>query len=199
MDQPNANPPKKSGGIFKWVLLGCGGILLIGAALIGFGAYKAYQGFSTDPAKVEASAKEILTFETPADFKGQFAMSMMGFKMIALGAQGDIGKGMIMLMTVPGGKGNQEQLKAQMNANMQMQGQNQNTVSEPRPAEKFKVRGQELPAQVNLVTPKNGGTPQLQYMLAPDASNGDTVLLVIQGAEKNVTHDWVQKFLDTVK
>lgn len=197
MNQPNANPPKKSGGIFKWVLLGCGGIVLIGAAVIGFIGYQAYKSFSTDPAKVEASAQEILKFDPPAGYRGQMAMSMMGFKMIALGSQTEHGS-MIMLMTIPGGKGNQEQLKTQMNANLEKQGQ-ANASVEQRPAEKFKVRGQDINAQVNLVTPKQGGAPMLQYMLAPDGANGDTVLLVIQGGEKSITHDWVQKFLDTVK
>src|SRR5262245_7979500 len=124
MADPNA--PRKSGGIFKWVLLGCGGILLIGAAVIGFIGWKAYQSFSADPVKVEATAKTILPFETPAGFRGQFAMDMMGVKMAALGSQGTEGPaGSIILMTIPGGKGNQEQLKRQMNENLEKQGQKQ--------------------------------------------------------------------------
>ena len=201
MDQPVSNqPPKKSGGALKWILLGCGGIILLGVAFFGVMGYLAYKSFNTDPAKVETSAQEMLTFDKPAGYKGVFSMSMMGMKMASLvsGTPGQAGSGSIVLVTMPGGQANQEQLRAQMRANMEKQGQSQDIV-EKRKSETFKVRGKDVEASVDLTSPKGSDARMLQYTLMVDNASGGTVLLVLSGPEKQADHDWVQKFLDTVK
>src|SRR6185295_9928328 len=128
MDQPVANqaPRKSGGGALKWVLLGCGGLLLLVVAFFGISGYLVYRSFNTDPTKVEATAQEILVFEKPAGYKGAFSMSVMGVKMAALMADGGAG-GSIVMITMPG-KANQEQLRAQMRANMEKQGQSTEVV-----------------------------------------------------------------------
>ena len=55
-----------------------------------------------------------------------------------------------------------------------------------------------IPATGELLPVIGLGT-WITFNVAPDATNGDTVLLVVQGAEKQITHDWVQKFLDSIK
>ncbi len=199
MNQPvSSQPPKKSGGALKWILLGCGGILLLGAAFVGVMGYLAYRSFSTDAAKVETSAQEILGFEKPAGYKGIFSMSMMGVKMATLGsgAPGQPNNSTIVLVTMPGT--NQEQMRAQMRANMEKQGQSQEIV-EKKKNETFKVRGKEVDATVDVTIPKGADARQLTYTFALDNATGHTVLLVLSGPENQADHAWVQKFLDTVK
>src|SRR2546423_5054560 len=98
MDQPASNQPKKSGGVFKWVLLGCGGVILLIVAFVGISSYLVYRSMNTDPAKVETAAQEIVKFEMPAGYKGAFSMSMMGVKMATLTGEGGSA---IVLVTIP--------------------------------------------------------------------------------------------------
>ena len=201
MDQPVANqPPRKSGGVLKWVLLGCGGIVLLGVALFGIMGYLAYRSFSTDHAKVEADAQSILSFEKPAGYKGVFAMSMMGVKMASLtsGEANKPGAGSIVLVAMPGGQANQEQIRAQMRENMEKQGQRHDVV-EKRKSETFKVRGKDVESSVEVTAVKGSDAHNLQYTLSVDSAAGTPVMLVINGPENTTDHTWVQKFLDTVK
>jgi hypothetical protein len=200
MNQPIGNPPKKSGGALKWVLLGCGGIILLGVAFFGIMGYFMYKSFNTDPAKVEAAAQELLTFEKPAGYKGAFSVSMMGFKMASLasGTPGQPGVGMILMVSMPGGKENQEQLRTQMRQNMEKQGQSQEIV-EKRKSETFKVRGKDVDATVEVTKTKGSDARMLQYTIPLENAAGNTVLLLLAGPEQQEDHAWVQKFLDTVK
>jgi hypothetical protein len=201
MDQPvSAQPPKKSGGALKWILLGCGGIIFLGVALIGVMTYLAYKTFSKDPAQVEAAAQEILVFEKPAGYKGVFSMSMMGVKMATLmkGAAGQPDVASIVLMAMPAGKVDPEQLRGQMRANMEKQGHSQEVV-EKRKKETFKVRGKDVESSVDVTVHKGSDGRMLQYEMVLDGSGGGPVLLVLSGPEKDADHAWVQKFLDTVK
>jgi hypothetical protein len=200
MNQPVANqPPKKSGGALKWVLLGCGGIILLGIAFFGIMTYLAIKSFNTDPAKVEAAAQEILPFEKPSGFNGMFSMSMMGVKMAALGTGGSDQQGAgLVLLTMPGGKANQEQLRAQMRSNMEKQGRSQE-ILEKRKSESFKVRGKEVDADVEVTIHKGHDERMLQYTMVLDGPTGNPVLAVLSGPEKQADHGWVQKFLDSVK
>lgn len=202
MDQPSAPPPRKSGGALKWILIGCGGILFLIAAFIGVSAYLVYRSFNTDPAKVEASAQEILPFEKPAEFKGAFSMSVMGFKMAFL-SSGDPkapspDAAMIILASFQGGKQNQEQFQRQLKESLEKQGQSQQ-VAEQRPVETFKVRGKDVPSQVAVVKNENTQATALQYTLSLDGPGSAPAILMIIGPEKKVDHAWVQKLLDTVK
>jgi len=198
MDQPMGNPPKKSGGALKWILLGCGGIILLIVAFFGISGYLVYRSFNTDPAKVETTAQEILPFQKPEGYKGMFSMSVMGVKMAALSAGEQGAGGSIVLVAVPAGT-NQEQMRAQMKANMEKQGQSQEVI-EKRKNESFKVRGKAVDSMVDVVASKGSGDARMhQYTLSVDGPSGQPVLMVITGPEKQVDHDWVQKLLDTVK
>jgi ribosomal protein L21E len=200
MDQPVSNPPKKSGGALKWILLGCGGILLIGAAFIGIMGYLAYRSFNTDPVKVEAAAQEILTFQKPEGFRGVASVSIAGFRTATLcsGAAGQPGNSCLVLVTMPGGRTNQEQMRAKMKENMEKQGQSQEVV-EKRKAETFKVRGKDVDAGVDVTVHKGASDRMLQYTLTVDNASGNAVIVLLTGPEKQADHEWVQKFLDTVK
>jgi hypothetical protein len=201
MDQPVSNqPPKKSGGALKWVLLGCGGILLLGAAFIGVMGYLAYKSVSTDPAKVEAAAQEILTFEKPAGFRGVASFSIAGFRTatLTMGTGDQPGGSAIILMTMPGGKANQEQMRAKMKENMEKQGRSEEVV-EKRKSETFKVRGKDVEGSVDVTVHKGADERMLQYTLMVDNAAGNPVFILLSGPEKATDHAWVQKFLDTVK
>jgi hypothetical protein len=192
--------PRKSGGALKWILLGCGGIILLGVAFIGVSTYLVYRSFNMDPVKVEETAQEIVTFQKPEGYKGVFSMSVMGVKMAMLsaGEANNTDAGAIILATFPGGKQNQEQFQRQLQESMEKQGRS-TQVSEHRPAETFKVKGKDVPAQVALVKSQNSGTQLLQYTLAMDGPGGNMAMIILMGPEKTTDHAWVQKFLDTVK
>ena len=200
MNHPQLAPgqPPKSGGVLKWILLGCGGLLLIGAILIGVSVYLVSRSFNTDPGKVEAVAQEIVTFEKPAGYKGAFSMSMMGMTSAVLVAGPDGSGGSIVFAVIPAAQGNQEQFEKQLKASLEKQGQNQE-VTEQRKAETFKVRGRDVTAQVGVVSPKGSEARSLQYTITFEGGSGKTVMLMVSGPEQTTDHAWVQKFLDTVK
>jgi hypothetical protein len=200
MDQFNTNEPQqkpKSGGVLKWVLIGCGGLVLIGAIAIGGLIYMASRGMSTDTAKVEAIAQEILPFEKPDGYRGAFSMSIMGMKTAMLAEIG--GNGSIMVMTFPSQKANKEGIERKLNAAMEKQGRGQAAISEKRASETFNVRGKNVVAEVGVVGGKNGTNNALRYALTLESSSGGLAMLMISGSEETTTHDWVQKLLDSVK
>ena len=200
MTYPAANPPKQSGGALKWILLGCGGTVLLAVGFFAIAGYLVYRSVNTDPAKAEAAAQEIVTFQKPEGFRGMFSMSMMGMQMASLtrGTPNEQGSGMIMIASFPAGKDTQEQFRTQIDQSMKQQGQSRE-VSEQRPAETFKVRGQDVSAQVGVIGAKDSPARSLQYMLTIDGAPGKMLMITIQGPESTTDHAWVQKFLDTIK
>ena len=191
--------PKKSGGALKWILLGCGGLIFLAVAFFAVTGYLVYRGMNTDPAKVETSAKEIMAFQKPEGFNGVFSMSMMGLKMaMFMKTPGDESNGSLMIGSFPSGGQSREQFQAQIQQNMKQQGHSAE-ITEKRPAETFKVRGQDVTADVGLVSPKDAEVKVIQYTLTVDAASGKMGMIMISGPEKTFDHAWVQKFLDTVK
>jgi hypothetical protein len=198
MDQPNVmmnEPPQKKSGWLKWVLIGCGGLLLIGVAVIAIGVYWVSKNMTMDPAQVETAAQEILQFDKPAGFQGVMSMSMMGVKMAVLGAgEGGPSRAALMLMSIPAGATNTEEMQRQLEQAMKQQGQGTEEITEKRPNETFKIRGEDTVAQVGA-----GGANHIQYTLTTKGASGSPVLIVLTGSEQLLTRDWVQDFLDTVK
>jgi len=191
--------PPQGGGAVKWVLLGCGGLVLIVIAFVAASGFLVYRSFDTNPAKVDAAAREILTFEKPAGLKGVGSMSMMGFKTATFGPEDpkQDGATMLMVASFPAGKQNQTQYQQQIDANMKQQGHSQEG-AERLPNETFKVRGNDVTAQVSAMTDKNTQARSRHYMLMID-SPGKVVMIMVFGSEKSIDHAWMQKFLDTVK
>ncbi len=198
MDQSTGSAPRKSGGVLKWVALGCGLMLLLGIGFFAVSVYMISRSVTTDAGKSETIAQEIVSFEKPAGMHGEFGLAMMGVKMAALTSRGGAEPiASMVLFTIPGGKTNKDELRRQMNTNLEKQGRSHNIV-EHKPDEKFKVRGQEVEAKVE-VTADSQGTRSLQYGLAIDGAGGNLVLLMLIGGEKTLDHDSVQRFLDTIK
>jgi hypothetical protein len=198
MDQFNANEPqKKRGGVLKWVLIGCGGLAVIIAVIIGSLIYIASKGMSKDPVKVEAIAQEILSFEKPAGYRGAFSASILGVKTAFLAESG--GNGVIALVSIPSQKANREEIERQVSTAMEKQGRGQAAISEKRGNEIFSVRGKDAVADVGIVVGKNGAENVLKYTLVLENSASGHVMLIISGSEATTTHDWVQQFLDSVK
>jgi len=193
--QPAPGQPPKSGGALKWVLLGCGSLLLIGAILIGISVYLVSRNVSSDPAKVEAAAQEIVKFEKPDGYKGVFSMSMMGVKSAVFAGEGG---GSIAISQIPADPNSRQQFEAQFKESMKKRGQVEE-VAEQRKAETFKVRGQDVAAQVNVLAHQGSEVRSLQYTITLDAVPGSILLIAITGPEKTHDHAWVQKFLDTIK
>lgn len=180
---------------WKWLLLGCFGFIVLTGAVAGIVGYKTFKSIKMSPAEVEASAQQILPFEKPEGMEGKMSMSIMGMKMATLGPQaGQPSEQLIMLMTMPGYRNNQVGLRRQMD----QQNANKDISVQKMPSQTFKVLGKDTPAEVQKLVPAQGN-PSLQYVFYVDSPKGDLVLLLLQGPEATATHDWVQKFLDTVK
>jgi hypothetical protein len=98
----------------------------------------------------------------------------MGFKMAMLGS-GDpkAPDGMIIFATYEGAKLSKEQLEQQIKQSMEKQGHSQQ-VSERRPAETFKVKGKDVPAQVAVVKNENTNGTALQYTLTLESPSGQS-------------------------
>lgn len=201
MNQPelSQNSPKQ-GSPLKWILLGCGGFILLIVAGFGVMGYMVARNFNTDPAKVETAAQEIVTFQKPAGLKGAAAVSMMGFKTATFVPEDpkQDGASMLMVASFPSGKQNQDQYQQQINANMKQQGHPRGN-AERLPDETFKVLGKDATAQVTATKEENGEGRSLTYMLTFDGRPGKIIMVTVAGKDKVVDHAWVQKFLDTVK
>ena len=196
----NQPPRQSSGGALKWILLGCGGLMLLMVAFFAVSGWAVYRSFNTDPAKVDTAAHDILTFEKPAGLKGVGSMSMMGFKMATYGPE-DVKKDgamFLMVATFPSGKANQQQYQQQIEVNMKQQGHSAEG-AERLPNETFKVRGNDVTAQVSAMKDQNSGTRTLHYTMVLEGDQKKLVMIAIGGNEKTADHAWVQKFLDTVK
>jgi hypothetical protein len=201
MNQPelSQNRPKQSNPL-KWILLGCGGLILLIVAGFGVMGYMVARNFNTDPARVEAAAQEILTFEKPAGLKGAASMNMMGFRTATFVPEDpkQDGAAMLMVATFPAGKQNQDQFQQQIDANMKKQGQSREG-ADRLPPETFKVRGNDVTAQVTAIKDQNSDARSLTYMLTFENKPGKIVMVTLSGKDKSVDHAYVQKFLDTVK
>ncbi|HEX5000323.1 MAG TPA: hypothetical protein VFY29_19025 [Terriglobia bacterium] len=204
MDQPVMSieePPKKSSSYLKWGLIGCGGLLALAAIVAGVLFYLVFNRMTMDPQGVEAVAQQILRFEKPEGFKGIWSMSMMGVKLAVLGHPegSDPREEMIVLMEFPG-SANSEEMRNRFREAMKNQGQaDDEEVAEQRPSETFMVQGAETEARVTLLGGRAGGRKSLQYMLTLQSVSGKPALVVINGPEDVITHEWVQNFLNSVQ
>jgi hypothetical protein len=126
-------------------------------------------------------------------------MTLMGVKMAVLGSTSNGPYSVITLMSIPSGQNSPEQAQQQFREMMKQQGRSLGEVTEKRPDETFKVRGEDTVAEVGLIGGKDGAENALQYNLRLKGAEGNTVMMMIQGPESVITHDWVQNFLSTVK
>jgi len=202
IDQSGFNQPeKKKSGALKWVLLGCGGLLILVAAGAGIIAYLAYRSVNTDPAEAQALAQEILPIDVPEGFTGGFSMNMLGMKMAVLsdGSPGTRdGRDSIVLMEMPTGQANNEAARERMLENMSRRGGVNFGVSNvERRTDTFHYRGGDIQAQVQEGSRNN--TDFVQYSFALNDKAGRPVVLMANGSPQKVTHDWVQRLLDSVR
>src|SRR5262249_47955807 len=148
MDQPTGSEsPKKKSGVLKWILLGCGGVILIVVVGLGTVGYILYRNVAnSDPAGAELVATEILPIEIPSGFKGRFSMNMLGMKMAALGSGETRSRdqSVILLMKMPGGKANQEAMRKRMLENFERQGGSGLGSAQFRANETFHFRGADI-------------------------------------------------------
>jgi hypothetical protein len=192
MDQSEeymSQPPKKKSSTLKWVLIGCGGLVVLAVIAI-----------TMDPAKVEAAAQAILPFDNSQGFTGSFSMDIAGTKMVTLmDKSGPQPGAMLFLASLPSG-GNEDATQKQMLQSMEKRGGGKMNVAERRPDETFHAQGTDVTAKVNILQRGGDNAPrQIQYVLALRGTSGKPVITMFMGREETTTHEWVQQFLDTVK
>jgi hypothetical protein len=195
---PDGTPKKKS-GVLKWVLMGCGGLVLVVVIALAVVGYMFYRNINTNPAEAAGVAQEILPIKIPAGFKGQFAMNAFNMKMATLASSdgNPRNRSTIVLMAMKGG--NADAMQKAIADNMARGGQTTSDVSEQRPNETFRFRGADVPAQVRAGPVRRGGDPNaVQYSIALPGKSGDVVMLMVNGSDQEITHEWVQNLLDSV-
>jgi hypothetical protein len=192
--------PKKKSGVLKWILIGCGSLLVLVLIIIGIGAYFASRVFTLNPVKVETVAQEILSFDKPQGFQGAFSMSIAGMRMVTLiGTEGtDLGSTIVLASLPPGST--QASMEQNITNAMEQRGKGKMHIVETRPPEDFQAQGQTTPAVVNLVEQSGySGQRMLQYVMTLRGPSGNSVVLMMMGHETSTSHERVQQFLDTVR
>jgi len=190
-------PQKKKSSVLKWILIGCGSLTLIGVIIIGAAVYFASRVMTMNPAKVEAVAQEILSFDKPQNFKGLLSLDTSAIKMAMFIGTDSANPGSMLILA---SGGSMDAMQQQMHQAMEQRGGGKMRVSEKLDDEKFQAQGKEVPAVVSLAQQGGDNTPRLlQYMMTLSGPRGNEVVLMIIGNEKIATHEWVQQFLDTVK
>jgi hypothetical protein len=199
VDQSGWNePPKKKSSAWKWVLLGCGGLLILFAAGAGIIGYLAYRSVNTDPIEAQALAQEILPIDIPQGFTRGFSMNIVGMKMAALStaSPGTRNGSSIVLMQMPGNPANQEAARQRMMDNMARRGGVTFGSGAQHRTDTFHVRGADVQAQVEEGSRDNSDF--VQYSFALTGKSGQPVVLMANGGSQQITHDWVQHLLDSV-
>lgn len=101
--QPQNQPPSKSSHLWKWVGIGCGGILLL--LIIGTGAilYFAQQvlNISVSPEQAEEQARNIMDYDIPGGSQGLLSMEINGFQVVGVTSANDPQQIMLMLGQAP--------------------------------------------------------------------------------------------------
>jgi hypothetical protein len=201
MDEMMADgTPKKKSDVLKWVLMGCGGLVLLGVIAIVAGYFFVRNAFNSNPAEAVKVAQEILPIKIPAGFQGVVAMNAFNMKMATLSSsEGDPrNRSSIVLMAMKGGSADAMQ-KAILD-NMARGGQTTTDASEQRPNETFRFRGTDVQAQVHAGPLRRGGDPaSVRYTLALPGKSGEAVMLMASGTEQEISHEWVQNLLDSVQ
>ncbi|MGK7926350.1 MAG: hypothetical protein AB4290_14120 [Spirulina sp.] len=74
---------KKSGNIWKWILLGCGGLTLVGIIAIAGLVYLVSRNLSIslDPEKAQENVRDLFDYEIPGGDRGTLALNMFGIEM----------------------------------------------------------------------------------------------------------------------
>jgi hypothetical protein len=201
MDQFNDNiQPKKKSSALKWTMIGCGGLVALAVIIVGIGFYFFSQMVTTNPVKVEVAAQEILSFDKPQGFKGGFSMNTAAMKIVTfVGADASERGSTLVLASLPPGS-NQESMQQNMLTAIEQRGNGKMHITENRPSEEFRVQGKDATSLVDLVQQGGDSAPRLlRYAITLHGSSGNMVVLMLMKSEQTATHEWVQRFLDTVK
>ena len=191
--------PRKKSNVLKWVLIGCGSITLVGMIGIGLIVYFVSQAVTLDPVKVEEMARKIFPMETPAGMKGIAGWSVWGVEGAILGSDQSAagGKGLFIMSFPP--EMSKDEMQRQMDEKISDQEQEQGAQVEQK-KETFTIRGQEIEGQVTVFQEGEGEDAPRNVQVLILTKEGDrTVMIVFVGSEAEVTKEYVQANLDTVK
>lgn len=103
MFQPEPIEEKKPRSVWKWVGLGCGGMLLVCIGLgVGF-IYLAQRYFSVDSQKAEETAQSIMDYKIPGGSRGLMEMNIAGMKFVGVTSASNPDEIMLMIGQMPDG------------------------------------------------------------------------------------------------
>jgi hypothetical protein len=101
MFQPEPIEEKKPSSVWKWIGLGCGGILLV---CIGLGVgliYLAQRYVSVDSEKAQKTAQSIMDYKIPGGSRGLMEMNIAGMKFVGVTSASNPNETMLMIGQMP--------------------------------------------------------------------------------------------------
>jgi hypothetical protein len=103
MTNPQSPQTKKSGNVWKWVALGCGGTVLLGIGLIIALTYAITRSLnlSLDPKKAEEVTRTIVDYEIPGGSRGLMSLDIQGMKMAGVTSSQNSQDVMLMVLQAP--------------------------------------------------------------------------------------------------
>lgn len=83
MTFPESTPEKKSGSVWKWIAIGCGGTTLLGIIVIAglIFALSRNINVSLSPEKAQENVRNLFDYEIPGGDRGVIALNMFGIEM----------------------------------------------------------------------------------------------------------------------
>jgi hypothetical protein len=175
-----------------WLIaIGVGMLICVACVVGGYFALQqtAKSAFVTDPVEAGRIGREMVDYTTPPGYT-EMAMSILTVKAVIIAPKTQSSTGMIfMLMQVPSGNTNQQDLERQMRQAMEQQSSNQQVQTIVVGTQRVNIKGKPVTFTISEGT-SNGRT--VRQMLGAFPGKKGMVMLMISG----VTTAWDQKVID---
>jgi hypothetical protein len=173
----------------------CGAVVLFGG--LGIVGSRIAQNSSSNPGQVASVAQNIADYQLPANWQGQFSMSLAGITMV--GFRTSDPHGYAMMMQFPGSMaGDQANMERQFQQSMQRQmpgaPQQMQTVGQQQAT----IRGQQVTLNVSEGTNNSDGVPY-HALTGIFQGKGGPVLLSIGGPKATWNEQEVAAFIASIR
>jgi hypothetical protein len=155
------------------------------------------QAVVEDPAKVAQVAQDIVDYNLPPGYGEKFAMSLLGFDMVAFGPANSTDQ-MIMLMQFPKNAGlNQAQMEQQLKESLRQQTGQQNVQTQVVDQVEATIRDQAVTLTISEGTGSDGTV--LRQMSGVFQGKNGVVMLMIMGDKQRWDQGAVNAFLASLR
>jgi uncharacterized protein YneF (UPF0154 family) len=179
------------------------GLCCMGAAGFYFISQRAIsQAFTDDPAKAASMGHEIVDYSLPAGYRELGGMNALVFKMVFIGpGSGTADSMFIMLMQIPAGSMDQEEMQRQMTQAMQQQGQGRNIQAHVVGTQTATIKGQPVTLTVSEgeVTGGDNAGAVFRQVMGVFPGKGGTAMLMVMGNKATWDQATLDNFLASIK